>query len=458
MISVATHGATGDGTTDDRASIISAISALSTTDRHLLFPPGRYKVSKYVPLQNIDGLQIHGEGATILYQSADTGLSTDGVATSNTMVRSGLLFIDCGDLVVRDLQFEGNSVQADITVNIGVGCYVRNCLRARFENLCNWYGGALLSQENQTGDVGLRLVGSYSYGARNPIGVGSDCVVDGCRIEQPTDSGYNRSGDNGSSHGIYLFAGRKNVLIRNCHFKNVRVDAIKGSGSSAALSGLVVQGCSFIDCGGGVLWGADDVQNHDGFIVEGNYFEDCGTNIAGWTTCASIVVLGSSGSIIRDNVLRYTRTCLGTVAAVKGIQIQRYSGSAKECRNVLVAGNLLHAEGLSPSQIVTQALYGYEVDGLTLDGNVVRGVGGVAISVQAACDRAIIRGNLIRDVVTAIGVTTSSGVAALDNVLHRGSYTSTNPIVSVDSTSRPNFIQRDNVEVAADGKSSLLVV
>ena len=456
MISVATHGATGDGETDDRAAILTAIAALSTTDRELFFPPGRYKVSKYVPISGVDGLLIRGQGATILHQSADTGISTDATATSNAMARAGLLAIDCDDLVIRDLQFEGDSAQVDINVNVGVGVYLRNCLRARLENLRNWYGGALLNQDNQSGDVGLRLVGSGSYGARGNVTTGSDAVIEGCRFELPTDSGYHRSGNNGSSHAVYLFGGRTNVRIAGCTFRNIRKSGVKGSGSASPLRDLSVSGCVFIDCGNGVLWGADDAQEHTGLLIEGCTFVDCGTNITGWTDGAAITVYGSDATIIRGNVIRYTRACLGTVAAVKGIQVQTYP-SGRQCRGVLVAGNLLVADvGLTaPDSIVTHGIYAYDVDDLAIRDNAIINVSGLALFLYDT-PRAVVSGMDISNAVTAGRLELSPGCTFRNVAIKRGAQTSTNPLI-VQVTS-PNLAQEDSYVIASDGSRSKLIV
>jgi hypothetical protein len=374
------------------------------------------------------------------------------------MARAGFLAIDCDDLVIRDLQFEGNSAEVDITVNVGVGVYLRNALRARLVNLRNWYGGSLLNQDNQSGDVGLRVTGCHSYGARGNLTCGSRVVIESSTFELPTDAGYHRSGNNGSSHAIYLFAGRREVLIRNCHFKNIRMTGVKGSGSANPLVGLQVQNCSFVDCGTGVLWGADDNQLHDGLLVEGNYFEDCGTNIAGWSgDTSSVVIYGSTGSVVRGNTLRYTRECLGTVSAVKGIQVQRYA-TGTLCKAAVVDGNLIVSDSaLAPGNILTQAIYGNQVDGLTISNNQIRTVGGVAIQISNSCDRAILRNNVIRDCTTAISIASSVGVLSLDNILHRGPNTSSNPILIVDSSSKPTLIQKGNVDINSSGISSVLV-
>ncbi len=449
---VTDHGTVGDGSTDDRAAILTAIGALDA-DRTLIFPRPSvgYKVSKFVPIQGIHGLRIVGEGAPkILHPSADSGVTApDGIATSNAMARSGLLLSGCDDVLVDGMQFEGSSSEVNISVNVGCGIYLTNCARARVAGVRQVYGGAMLQQEPQTGDVGLRVRDCHSYGVRGNTVLGPDSAIDKCVFELPIDVGYHRSGNNGSSHAIYLYAGRSRVKIRDCVFKNIRTTGIKVSGSSVPIRDLLISGCHFDDCGSGIVWGADDAQEHTGAIIEGNDFLDCATNVSGWTDGAAIVVYGSDATVIRGNILRYARACLGTVSAVKGIQVQTYTGG-RQCRRVLIEDS-----SLAPDAILTQALYGWDVDEFVLRDNVVIQVGNLPLYLND-CPRAIVDGLDLSDPVTMANVLASAGVILRNITTLRGAHTSNSPLLTLATS--PNITQDGNFVVASDGSKTRLAV
>jgi len=75
-VDVKQYGATGDGTTDDTAAILSAIAAVPANGT-VFFPPGNYRISDELPINT--RLNILGSGqASQIYQSADKSLFVFG--------------------------------------------------------------------------------------------------------------------------------------------------------------------------------------------------------------------------------------------------------------------------------------------------------------------------------------------------------------------------------------------
>lgn len=111
VVNVVDYGATGDGSTDDTASIVVAASAVSDGDT-LYFPPGTYRVAwdnatsdddygrKVIKLQDLDGVSVIGDDATIY-------VSSHNVATG------GLVFL-WGDNV-RHLNVSGFRFEMNFT-------------------------------------------------------------------------------------------------------------------------------------------------------------------------------------------------------------------------------------------------------------------------------------------------------------------------------------------------------
>lgn len=149
----------------------------------------------------------------------------------------------------------------------------------------------------------------------------------------------------GSTHAIYVFAGRSEVLVQNCTFRGIRTTCVKWSGSSLPLRNLMVRGCTAYECGDFVTGGADDLQDHSGLAVEGNALTDVGTNRPGASSSICISILGARNVSIAKNTLHFTRNATGTVdgrgnAGVFGIAAVGSSGGATQAlEDITVEGN-----------------------------------------------------------------------------------------------------------------------
>lgn len=134
----------------------------------------------------------------------------------------------------------------------------------------------------------------------------------------------------GSSHGIYLFAGRTNVTIHNCKFRGVRTECIKVSGSALPIRDIDIGSNIAIDCGAFAIVGADDSQEHSSINVHHNHVTDCGGGRVGYSTQWAIGILGARNVKVCDNQIHATRDAVSqltdgaSVAGLYGIFCGRY--------------------------------------------------------------------------------------------------------------------------------------
>lgn len=82
IVSVKDFGATGNGSTDDLASINSAVAAVNSSGAALYFPAGTYKVSAAINTITANGVRVYGDGR---YSS----IIAINSATGNTMTLTG---------------------------------------------------------------------------------------------------------------------------------------------------------------------------------------------------------------------------------------------------------------------------------------------------------------------------------------------------------------------------------
>lgn len=152
----AAYGAIGNGTTDDRAAIQLAIAAAITQGRFLYFPPGQYKISKYLDFTGMLNSVVFGEDATILYPSADSTIPLDPVATALAYAESAFFMRYTQNVLVKDINFRGQD-STDIHVNLGSAVYGRYAVNLTVQNCHNYSGGTLFKQDTAPNTTGIGL-------------------------------------------------------------------------------------------------------------------------------------------------------------------------------------------------------------------------------------------------------------------------------------------------------------
>lgn len=183
IYSVTIYGATGDGTTNDRAAIQAAIDAVPSTGGIVWFPAGTYVITTALTLKS--GVTLAGVGvdASIIKQTSAGADALGGV--------------DVHTLTIRNLQIQGpasgtgnglvltRSVQANVRYirldNIYVrqfgndGIAISNCIVSNFSQV--------VSENN--GRHGFYLYGVIAGAA------GTSVALDACFANTNTTTGFN---------------------------------------------------------------------------------------------------------------------------------------------------------------------------------------------------------------------------------------------------------------------------
>jgi len=124
VIDVKLYGATGNGTDDDYAAIMTALAALPNGGM-LYFPPGTYIISQCILLP-VDNLYLKGaRGAVIKLKAGAVGTLTHG---------SMISFFQKLNITIEGLEIDGNKANNDINDNYGNGINCYDSQRVRILN------------------------------------------------------------------------------------------------------------------------------------------------------------------------------------------------------------------------------------------------------------------------------------------------------------------------------------
>jgi hypothetical protein len=454
--SVKDFGAVGDGSADDTQFIQAAFDAAKADNVGAVavsFPAGTYRLTETIVIDGVNDLTVSATcGANIDYSalSANASLVENSVFLTPTAARSALYFKNCARLKIYGLTTTGNSTSFVVDANIGAGIYLRGCNDARIGNCQNFYGGALFQQDATSTDFGSVLEGCYSFGARHVTVPGPQTTFMGCTWELPTDAVYDRIGENGSSSACYAFAGRSNCKWLGCLFKNIRVAAIKISGSSVRILNSVVTGNTFLDCGAAIVYGGDqrNDQDHLGLIFANNTCQDCATNRVGWHQDANVVIVGSTMTKVLNNTFLYRREHIAPelASATRGILISQYREGTPEVHAVEVAGNTFLTDlsgGHEPGEFINQCLDIQTARGVHIHHNHFQNqvIGIFTVSLVGLIQES----NTADNTISFSQGTSNVTPVYRHNHLLRGSKTSQNP--QLISTSDSNPVIEGNLEL-----------
>lgn len=430
--------------TDDTTTINSWIASMKAGgSRRGRIPLGRYLTTLFHDLYRIDGLHLVGEpGAIFDYPSDDLSIGNGSDPTFNyTHRRSCFLVRQSDDVTIENLTFWGGQGYkigdgTGLGAHVGAGIYGSYSQNLRVVRCAQRYGATLLQQNNMEDavlgyDRGLRVLACSAYGSRQAMNAGSDAVIEGYHLEQPdADPSYNRAGTVGSSHGIYIFAGRDNVVVRSCTFRNVRGDSVKISGSSAPIRGALIEGNTFIQetprTSGGIVFGADDTNEHSACRIANNVFIDS----------AGVGILGSNTVIIEGNQFLKTADAPSATQAVAVTRYQTAGGVlGSPVKLVIIRGNQFQAlNGVTRAWLVaidaTRVGHGSDSGGsVFIENNQIDAGngGGISLGIEVEkCIGPVVRGNSINGVVTAVNLFGNRMPEVYGNVLHPNASTSSN--------------------------------
>lgn len=343
---VTAFGATGNGTTDDRAAIQSAINACSSSgDRDVYLPSGTYLVTQAgSAFYNLDlpaGIRLRGasQAGAVIKQAAGTAGS----------VR--ILQITGDDIHVEDLTLDGNKANQAADEH-RAGIFATSTNRLVVHNV---------TAQNFTGDGFYLYVGAnqstlrnvYATGnARNGITLGASitgAVVTASRFignaAQQVDS------EPGSGATV------NNISITDCTIDGAGVSndyalTVSGSGSASRSYGWTVAG-NTINGGIFVVW-------TDGVGIVGNK----GINP---TTKPSVTVYRKSTNVsIASNDFRMTQTTVNSLGAISVIG----TGAGQTPERVAVTGNTVKVDLATAVAVLSTGAVS-----LTVNGNHLRGAG-----------------------------------------------------------------------------------
>jgi hypothetical protein len=448
-IYVADAGACGDGVTDDRTAIQTAINAAISGGGTVIFSAGRYKISKYLLVLNATGVRFQGEpGAVILYPSDVTTVGADSIATNTNQSRSAFFVKNSAEVVFEGLSFEGGQT-ANFTINAGAAVYATSSSDVCLIRCHNLYGNSLLRQDVTALDVRARVLHCTTYGQRGYLSVGLDAVVAHSHFELPTTTDFDRTAANESTHGIYLYAGRENTKVLHNTFRNIRETGVKVSGSSAPLRHIWIEGNTFDDCGAAIEAGGDGAnQEHTDLQITGNIFKNCGTNRQYWNLGHSVWILGARSVLIRGNQFWHDRDCIYNISATRDIKIAQYTGTSQPVEDVQIVGNQFRAHmeagGVtSPGLCLSTAI---EVGSVGLDAtfrgsciiadNQLYSSASVGLSLSLNVGL-IVSKNVFNNIPTAIIAAGNRLPVYQDNLLIGGTSTSTNAQLRMTRDSFP---------------------
>lgn len=110
VINVKSHGAVGDGFTNDSAAVVTSVSALPTGGGVIYFPPGTYLLNSAVAINVKSGVTFRGAGQT----ATTISTTTDGLAIFQPLGRSRATDVAWEDMTLRhDAATPGHLISLD---------------------------------------------------------------------------------------------------------------------------------------------------------------------------------------------------------------------------------------------------------------------------------------------------------------------------------------------------------
>ena len=229
-VNVKDYGATGDGSTDDRTSIINAISALGANGGTVFFPPGRYRIDSTITVNGNSGgnvvtncIRLVGlstpaqggitdAGGSELYVDGGDNhnifnfVGVEAVHMVNLRVRGGNFFAASGSgshssshaLRFEKTQHGGN----DILLENMVFCGVTRCIHFVGTGRATIRKVIIGHVPDASGDI-IRLEDDQISGGDPRL---DQMRIEGCIIDGSMDPGKGASRNSANGIGIYEYS------------------------------------------------------------------------------------------------------------------------------------------------------------------------------------------------------------------------------------------------------------
>ncbi len=282
MGNIKSYGAVGDGVSDDRAAIQSAINAATPADP-VWVPTGIYRVGQaageFACLLAKPGIQILGESRT-----GSIIRAADGLGPSCSVLR----IEDAPDVVLRDLTIDGNRAGQDVN---------------------QWRHGAFVKRSPRLSVCAVTFVGAGGDGIEIYDG-SDDAIVTDVLCTANTRNGLTLGG--GTTGGVFY---RSQFTLNGAE----QFDCEGGP-----VHHVTIRGC---------LFDAEGASEDHVLTMTGSGAGD-GARSRGWVVVDN-VVNGSALILWIDDVI-YARNTGINPTVLPSVYVYR------RCENIRIAGNVLH--------------------------------------------------------------------------------------------------------------------
>jgi hypothetical protein len=388
-INVKDYGATGDGVTDDTASINMAIAAANGAGGGVVVVPGygTYMVNADLnggySIMLLDNVTLYvSMGATLRAMSNNLDVS----AVVSAFGQSNVSVIGFGTIDGNRDAHIGSSGEHGMCLWFA-GCDHVSVRDVRCVN--GWGDGVYFGIDNTTPNTNVTMQGVYCYNNRRQGcsvvalqgGVISDCVFTNTNGTAP-ESGIDLEPDvSGAVDG---------VTVTNCI-------SLDNAGAGIVLT-LSATNCRLhhnyiARCAGN---GITIAANGGGNTVDHNTVADLTASVRG----AYDVTVGAIGCLVAGNTARNIET--GSV----GFYV--HSGAS----SIILRDNLV--DSLSQSAGAANGIDVYAPDTI-VEGNVCRNIGGIGLTTQSVADRCYVAGNMVVNTVGRGFYLNGANITAIGN-------------------------------------------
>lgn len=379
---VLTYGAVGDGSTNDTASIQSALNQCLVDGGGEVFVPGQGRIYSI-----IGPLRIYRN--TTLTLAPDAIIRRDGAGTMLLNGDAGQNFggyTGHGNIVVQGGTWDANGVSVSSpNMAISIGHAENVTIRDTVIKDVPGYHAIEFNATRRSRAINVKCLGFIDTGSREfseaiqiDLALGTtqfggfgpydstpcdDIVVQGCTIDQSGTSGTTGWGGGIGSHSFAAGFRHTNIRIRGNYIKNVIQYGVR----AYYWSDVLVSGNSFTSCGGGVRVYTPTAETQSRITVSDNTFATMGSyNNVVWFDGASTRLISDiaiTGNIFGGN----------SGASNHGIRVVGVDGAT-------VTGNVLR-------DITNTAISQDTANGVTIDGNRIynAGVTGIYVNVSTQC-------------------------------------------------------------------------
>lgn len=395
VFNVRDYGATGDGATDDTASINAAITAATPTKGVVYFPPGTYVVSMSGSGSLRHAITV-AAGITLRGASKEASIIkvAAGVGDYMTVIQGVAIATDLTGLTVEDLTINQNNTNNPVAAGSIAAMTSTNCRMA----ILAYVGSRMTVRRCRFTDIDSENVVVFN------TNIGFDFVIE--------DNQFDTIGSSVAWHdhsSIYL----------NGHRQHVANNTFKGTpGGLGSMTAIETHGCQQNIVGnviqdyytGANLCGVS--LPSIGVVFTSNTIRGCGIGVQLWsrTSTPNTSVYGMEAVLVSDNTIEVAIDAwMAALPTSVKCGIIFDSGATLGWRDVNIVNNVIEylpfVSALAASDATGAAIrfyrpgsvYAGSDDNILIDGNTIGNcpAGGIYIQPKSTMNALRIRGNLI---------------------------------------------------------------